>query len=31
MFKGTGTIEWGNSIRQIQWDLFDKLQDRSKS
>ena len=22
------TIEWGNSIRQIQWDLFDKLQDR---
>ena len=22
------TIKWGNSIRQIQWDLFDKLQDR---
>lgn len=22
------TIEWENSIRQIQWDLFDKLQDR---
>lgn len=22
------TIEWGNSIRQIRWDLFDKLQDR---
>ena len=22
------TIEWGNSIRQIQWDLFDKLQDK---
>lgn len=22
------TIECGNSIRQIQWDLFDKLQDR---
>lgn len=22
------TVEWGNNIRQIQWDIFDKLEDR---